>query len=133
MIRLILRLALIFFALSLVALILVRSVDGQHGDPTRGAALYYGGRLACTACHGSGALSVPPLVGIASRVAAERLSAPENSGATIALYLAQSIIDPNRYLVSGYLGNNMPHYAVGGTFGLSWQDLNDLVAYLMAL
>jgi len=133
MTRLILRLALTCFALTLVALLIARSVDGQSGDPAKGADLYYGGRLACTECHNVGALSVPPLAGIASRVVDERLSDPQNTGESVALYLAESIIDPNRYVVPGYLGNNMPHYAIGGAFGLSMSDLNNLVAYLMTL
>jgi hypothetical protein len=132
-IRLMLRLALLLWIVSLAVLLIARSVDGKRGDPSRGSALYNGGRLACTACHGFGVLSVPPLVGIASRIAVERLAQPGMDGETVALYLAQSILDPNRYLVPGFPANNMPHYAVGGTFGLSWQELNDLVAYLMTL
>jgi hypothetical protein len=128
-----LRLALVLWIVSLAALLIARSVDGQRGDPSRGSALYNGGRLACTACHDFGVLSVPSLAGIAERVAGERLAQPEMGGETIALYLAQSVLDPNRYLVPGFPANNMPHYAVGGTFGLSWQELNDLVAYLMTL
>ena len=133
MIRGFVRLALLLWGVSLVTLGIACSVDGQPGDPGHGAALYYGGRLACTECHEVGALSVPPLAGISSRIIDERLAAPENAGQSVALYLAESIIDPNRYLVPGYLGNNMPHYVVGGTFGLSWQDLRDLVAYLMTV
>ncbi len=133
MIRLILRLALLLWIVSLAALLIARSLDGQHGDPSRGSALYNGGRLACTACHGFGVLSVPSLIGIASRIDGARLADTDGSSKTVALYLAQSIIDPNAYLVPGYPANNMPHYAVGGTFGLSWQELNDLVAYLMTL
>ena len=133
MTRLILRLALLLWIVSLAALLIARSVDGQHGNPSRGLALYDGGRLACTACHGFGVLSVPPLAGIARRVVDERLPQLESGGTTVALYLAQSIIDPNRYLVPGFPANNMPHYAIGGTFGLSWQELNDLVAYLLIL
>ena len=133
MIRLLLRLALLLWVVSLVGLLIVRSVDGQHGDPSRGSALYNNGRLACTACHGFGVLSVPQLTGIARRIPAERLTQAGMGDETVALYLAQSILDPNRYLVPGFPANNMPHYAIGGTFGLSWQELNDLVAYLMTL
>jgi hypothetical protein len=133
MIRLILRLTLTCFILSLLALLITRSIDGQPGDPDKGAELYYGGRLACTECHNVGALSVPPLIGIASRVESERLNDPANAGESVALYLAESIIDPNRYVVPGYLGGDMPHYAVGGSFGLTISDLNNLVAFLMTL
>ncbi len=124
-----LRLALSIGALSLLLVIGMRQLNGQPGDPARGAELYDGGRLACTACHDG--LSAPPLHGIGSRIAQLRLSAIDAPNENVTLYLAQSIIDPDRYVVPGYPAHNMPRYTVG--FTLNWQDLNDLVAYLMTL
>ena len=129
MTKFVLRLALSIGALSLLLVIGMRQLNSQPGDPARGADLYDGGRLACTACHD--ASSAPPLRGIASRIAQLRLPAVDDANENVTLYLAESIIDPDRYVVPGYPAHNMPRYTVG--FTLNWQDLSDLVAYLMTL
>ena len=68
--------------------------------------------------------------GLASRVRDMRLT--KNPGVTVAQYLAESIVDPPLYVVPGYDGDTMPHYTPSRTyFGLTIDELRDLVAYLM--
>jgi hypothetical protein len=124
-----LRLMLVLWGVSVLALLAVRLMDGHYGSVARGGDLYYGGRLGCTGCH-RGAVFGPGMEGVAGRVRAERLAA--NPGVTVAQYLAESIVDPPRYVVPGYDGNLMPHYTPSRTyFGLTIDELRDLVAYLM--
>ena len=123
------RVMLALWGVSLVMLLAVRVMDGQPGNYIRGGDLYYSGRLGCTGCHRN-AVFGPGMEGVAGRVRAVRLA--ENPGVTMAQYLAESIVDPPRYVVPGYDGNTMPHYTPSRTyFGLTIDELRDLVAYLM--
>jgi hypothetical protein len=123
------RLMLALWGVSLAALLGVRLLDGHPGSVARGGILYYGARLGCTGCHRD-ALFGPAMEGIAGRVRAERLV--QNPGVTAAQYLAESIVDPGRYIVPGYEGTTMPRYTSNRAyFGLTIDELRDLVAYLM--
>jgi hypothetical protein len=106
-------------------------VDLSHGDVKRGEALYKGiGQppLPCTVCHFNRAVA-PPLHAISRRVAEQRLPALGRETETVMVYLAESILDPSRYITPPYT-DAMPR-----GFGnmLSLQDTQDLVAYLMTL
>jgi hypothetical protein len=136
LIRLVVRLALVIFGVSMLAISLTRLTDIPQGDPMHGETLFDGASrpyLGCLQCHQN--LNIAPrMVGLSKRIQQERLRRPENTGETVAEYLAESIIQPERYIVPGYLADLMPPtYSVGGSFGLSWRDLNDLVAYMMTL
>jgi hypothetical protein len=126
-----LRVGLIVWGVLLVALIIPQIVDLSHGDVKRGEALYKGiGQppLPCTVCHFNRAVA-PPLHAIAQRVAEQRLPAMAGETETVMVYLAESILDPSRYLTPSY-PDAMPR---GFGHMLSLQDTQDLVAYLMTL
>jgi cytochrome c2 len=101
------------------------------GDVERGAQLFAQGRNEtppCVTCHqvrsGQVGFSVGPnLAGIAERAGTRvtELMAEE--------YLRQSIIEPHRYVVSGYRDIMYPDYNAHFTE----QDIQDLIAYLLAL
>ncbi len=124
------RLVLLIWSVSLLGVLAVRLPDGGlPGNPVLGADLYYSSRLGCIGCHRDGVFG-PPMEGVARRVRDIRL--PKNPGVTAAQYLAESIIDPPRYVVPGYSGDLMPHYTPSTTyFGLTIGELRDLVAYLL--
>ena len=130
MARILIRLAVVLWGVSLMGLLAVRLLDGgQFGNPILGADLYYSSRLGCVGCHRDGVFG-PPMEGVARRVQEIRL--PQNPGVSAAQYIAESIIDPPRYIVPGYSGDTMPHYTPSTTyFGLTIGELRDLVAYLM--
>ncbi len=99
------------------------------GDPARGEALFkapaVAGQAGCTSCHSlepDVTLVGPSLAGIGSR-AAERVP-----GMSAAEYLKQSLLEPNAYVVEGFPQGVMPAYN-----GLSEQELQDLIAYLLTL
>jgi hypothetical protein len=130
--RLILRLVLIFFSLSLMSLALTRLLDIPHGDPARGEVLYFGASrpyLACFQCHEYSNIA-PRMHDLVRLVRQERLIAPENMGETVPEYFVESIIHPTRYVVPGYPFDLMP---VNYGQRLGMQDIQDIVAYLMTL
>jgi cytochrome c len=103
----------------------------MRGDRERGAQLFAQGQgesPPCSTCHqtvtGQFSFSVGPnLAGITER-AGTRVD-----GLTAEEYLRQSIIEPNRYVVSGYRNIMYPGYSTH----LSEQDTQDLIAYLLTL
>ncbi len=96
------------------------------GDPQRGKEIF-DTTAACNACHRvEDDLTVvgPSLRNIAS-VAATRVE-----GLTSEEYLRVSIINPNEYLMPGFIAGLMPtSYEVT----LTAFDINDLIAYLLTL
>lgn len=101
------------------------------GNEDRGAQLFAQGQNAappCSGCHQSvtgqfGFTIGPNLDGIGERAGTQmdRLTAEE--------YLRQSILEPERYLVSGYRDIMYPDYSTHFTE----QDIQDLIAYLLTL
>lgn len=132
MVKLILRLALIFFGVSLLALVLTRLLDIPHGDAERGEVLYFGASrpyLGCFQCHEYSNIA-PRMHNLVALVRQERLIAPKNAGETVSEYFVESIIHPTRYVVPGYPADLMP---VNYGQRLSIRDIQDIVAYLMTL
>ena len=128
-----LRLALTFCGLSLLALALVRLVDLPQGDPQRGEALY-ANNLYCAACHINNDGFAPQMNDLFDRVTSVRIAAAHE---TAEQYLAESIIEPDAYVVSGYRASVMPRYHLCPIdcrgFSVTLRDLQDLVAYLRTL
>ncbi len=114
----------------------MRLTEIPHGDPGRGAVLFAGASspyLPCIQCHEYASIA-PPLNDLVARVEAERLTTPQNRNETVAEYLAESIVDPDRYVVPTYAAGLMPMFApfaAGRFIPISLQELQDLVAYLM--
>ena len=102
-----------------------------EGDVERGAQLFAQGQDStppCSTCHRVvndqvGFSIGPNLAGIAERAGAQV------AGLTAEGYLRQSIIEPHRYVVSGYRNIMYPGYSAH----LSEQDTRDLIAYLLTL
>lgn len=128
MTKICLLLALIWGSLFLMALSLTRVLETHNnGDPARGEKLYNGDILFCTVCHISYDIA-PATEGMAARIAATSLRAPENASKRLEEYLVESILDPEAYVLPGYYRGVMPrNYAEH----LTWQDLKDLIAYIM--
>lgn len=101
------------------------------GDVERGAQIFAQGRgeiPPCSTCHqtvtGQFSFSVGPnLDGIGER------AGRQVDGLGAEAYLRQSILEPERYLVSGYRDIMYPDYSTDFTE----QDIRDLIAYLLAL
>lgn len=101
------------------------------GDPVHGEQLFRVGvndAPPCSTCHQIGQSTIgmslaPNLAGIATR-AHER-----DATLTPEEYIIQSIIDPERYKVSGFRVSMYTEYADH----LSKQDIADIVAFLMSL
>lgn len=102
------------------------------GDPSRGQQLFNGleraldgTNLTCAGCHNG--QTAPAVEGTWTRIDEIHLQDPALAGYTVDLYLVESIVHPNAYIVPDYLPNLMPDY-----FGtrLDAQMLADLVAYL---
>lgn len=108
-------------------------IDPQEiGDPEHGREIFEnGGEIGlqeCAGCHSLDGIDketarhkFPSLLGISER-AGDRV--PELSAVE---YLRQSILDPSAYVVEGY-ENNMEK---GYKYGLSEEEVNDLVAFLL--
>ncbi len=73
----------------------------RSADPSQGATLYR--QYGCETCHGIANGAGPYVVGTGQRAAIRR--APVYSAA---VYLYESITDPNAYVVPGYPANVMP-------------------------
>src|SRR4051794_16198503 len=104
MTKLILRLTLVISGFSLILLIAVRVVEFPQGDAAHGEVLYMGASspyLPCFQCHELGNIA-PSMSDLFERVRQERLNQPENIGQTVEEYLAESVIDPQRYIVPPY-------------------------------
>lgn len=99
-----------------------------EGDAARGAELFQqviNGAPSCSTCHRitDEASTGPGLAGF-SEVAGERVP-----GTSAFDYTHQSIIQPARYIVSGYSNLMYSGYATR----LSGQQIADLIAYLLTL
>jgi L-cysteine S-thiosulfotransferase len=101
------------------------------GDVERGAQLFaqeQGEIPPCFTCHQTvtgqfGFTIGPNLDGIGER------AGTHVDGLTEEAYLRQSILEPERYLVSGYRDIMYPGYSVH----LTEQNIQDLIAYLLTL
>jgi mono/diheme cytochrome c family protein len=105
---------------------IMEGLSGVMGDPQAGQTAYNSAQLGCTGCHINAAVA-PPTEGTWTRVQNERLTLPEFEGYTGEMYLAESIIHPNDFIVPPYPSGVMP-----ANFGdrLSFQQLADLIAYM---
>lgn len=99
------------------------------GDPARGKELFnapaLAGQAGCASCHSlepDVTLVGPSMAGIATR-AAQRVS-----GMSAEEYLKQSLLEPDAYVVEGFPQGVMPAYT-----GLSEQELQDLIAFMLTL
>ncbi len=117
----------------IIVLIIVLLLAGcaTSGNAGHGAQIFSQGQAdapPCSTCHqvvnGQVGFSIGPNL---ARVA-ER-AAPRVVGMTAAEYLRQSILEPHRYVVSGYRDMMYPDY---GTH-LAEQDIEDLITYLLTL
>jgi cytochrome c oxidase subunit 2 len=96
-----------------------------QGVPARGEQRF--GEVGCNGCHtvgGVGGTVGPALTHIGSAPLRE-----EGRWTSRRAYIAESIREPQAYLVPGYPGD-MPSAA---KLGLTAQDMSDIVAYLMTL
>lgn len=128
--------ALPLFVATLIGLVSVPMPDGaalaqetasSGGDPERGEKLF--GRMGCNGCHtvdGIGGQVGPELTGVFNLDLTEDRPAQEQPN--VQDYVRQSIQDPQAYIVPGFPEPSpMPS---AETFGLSEQDIDDLIAYL---
>ncbi len=101
---------------------------GAAGNASNGETLFkqalVGQNPGCATCHSVDGTQLvgPTLQGIAGR-AATRVQ-----GESAEQYLHQSMVEPNAYVVEGFVEGVMQSYK-----GLSEAQLNDLVAYLLTL
>jgi len=113
---------------------------GVTGDPARGETLYRETNIGpanapgCITCHSTEPGEVkagPSHAGLATR-AAEIVNDPGYTGqaTTAEAYLRESIVEPNAYVVEGFVAGVM--YQNYGE-ELSEQELADLVAFMMTL
>lgn len=109
-----------------VDLILAKLESLPAGNANSGEQVFTG-KGGCSSCHSldSGVRNVgPSLSGLASRAATRK---PDYSAE---MYIYESIVSPNAYVVEGFQGGIMPQ-----KYGeiLTQQDLADLVAYLVVV
>lgn len=101
------------------------------GDVERGAQLFAQGQgeiPPCSTCHQTvtgqfGFTIGPNLDGIGER------AGTQVEGLTEEQYLRQSVLEPERYIVSGYRDIMYPDYGAH----LTEQDVQNLIAYLLSL
>lgn len=101
------------------------------GDVERGAQLFAQGQgeiPPCSTCHQTvtgqfGFSTGPNLDGIGERAETQM------DGLGAEAYLRQSILEPERYIVSGYRDIMYPDYSAH----LTEQNIQDLIAYLLTL
>lgn len=108
------------------------SIELPEGSVSVGEQLYTA--QGCTGCHTNGAVG-PDIIGTGDRVAERIATTPELEGYTVDLYLLESIVAPNAYLVPdspSYLNPSTGLSLMPATYGttLDEQALADLVAYL---
>lgn len=107
-----------------------KSADSS-GNAERGAQLFAQGRgevPPCLTCHQVVSSQVgfsigPNLAGIGER------AGRKVAGLSVEEYLRQSILEPERYIVSGYRDIMYPDYSSH----LTEQDIQDLITYLLTL
>lgn len=114
------------FAVALAVVILLTGcVEPRATDPIeRGKQLYR--QKSCATCHqigGDGATVGPPLTHIGTVAETRR------AGTAGEEYVRESILDPGAYIVPGF-PDTMPR---GLTRGMSQEDFDDLVRYLLTL
>jgi mono/diheme cytochrome c family protein len=99
-------------------------VKALAGDPNNGEQLYT--QLACAGCHVAGVVG-PKTEGTWTRVETIRLKDPKFASWTGEEYIADSILNPNDYIVPNFQPNLMPQ-----NFGtrIDAQQLADLIAFL---
>lgn len=103
-------------------------VELPEGDAARGKLLFNGkvnGQYPCVACHSlepGSALVGPSLATIGATAATRR------DGYTAELYIHESIVLPNAYVVEGFNQGIMPQVFAAQ---MTKQDLADLIAFLM--
>ena len=101
--------------------------DTPEPDPENGRQLFTTVNTPCSSCHRTDTeqtLVGPGLLNVGDR-AGERVE-----GMTAVEYLHNSIVNPNDYVVEGFLEGLMPQ-----TYGetLTEQEINDIIAYLLTL
>ena len=98
----------------------------KPGDTARGK-IVYNGAGACNACHdvSTGVKLVGPSLKQIAALAGSRIS-----GEAAQVYLRESIVSPNQYVVPGYAAGVMP---VSYDRTLDSQQISDLVAYMLTL
>lgn len=122
------------FAIILMFLLSLAGCASGHpidGDAERGAQLLMEGQAeapACSTCHqvvnGQIGFSVgPTLAGVGERATTRVV------GMTAAEYLRQSILEPHRYVVTGYRDIMYGDYSTH----LTEQNVEDLIVYLLTL
>lgn len=102
------------------------AASGSGGDPQRGMQVFTGVGT-CSACHDvkSGTTLVgPSLKGIASRAASR---VPNLSAEA---YIRESIVAPNKFVVSGFTAGLMPAQFEST---LTKRQIDDVIAYLLTL
>jgi cytochrome c len=102
------------------------SASAGQGDPKHGQQIFTGVGT-CSTCHdvAQGIQIVgPSLKGVATRAATRK------PGMSASDYLHESIVNPNAYVVQGFVGGVMPQNFAKT---LSAKDIDDLVAYLLTL
>jgi nitric oxide reductase subunit C len=92
------------------------------GDAAGGESVFAGNCRACHSLDPDARLAGPSLAGIAARAATRR------PGYSAEMYVYESIVSPNAYVVEGFHGDIMP---AGFKQRLSAQELADLLAFLM--
>jgi mono/diheme cytochrome c family protein len=117
---------------------IVEQVAQMTGDPARGEVLYHNQArselnqlLGCSTCHLQETNGAGPMAnGTFARIQNERLTLPEFAGYAPEKYLVESIVNPAKFVVSGFA-----EVMSANQFGtkLSLQDIADLIAYLETL
>ncbi len=111
---------------------IIAELADMRGDPIRGQLLYNGlepaidgSVLSCVGCHNG--VAAPALAGTWTRTVEVRLQDEALAGYDATRYLVESIVNPEAYVVSNYMGGLMPPF-----YGekLDMQMLADLLAYL---
>ena len=113
------------FALALAVLLIGACAEPRATDPIqRGRQVFQ--QKSCGSCHRigtDGGTTAPNLTHIGT------LAATRKPGSTAEDYITESIRDPGAYIVPGY-PDTMPR---GLDRGMTQEDLNDLVQYLLTL
>jgi mono/diheme cytochrome c family protein len=107
----------------LVAADITPLLEGLTGDPQAGETLY-NATLGCASCHST--TQAPAVAGTWTRVEEVRLALPQFEGYTGEMYLAESIINPNHYVVPEFTPIMRQDFGMR----ITPQQLADLIAYL---